>query len=119
MKNKLSPLHIIWAIACVLIIAIGQLLFKKVGMEIHSAGSWMSWRVLSIFGFAMFIYGLATLLWISLLRFVPLNKAYIFMALSFVVVPIASYFFFDETFSRGQYIGTALIVLGVVIAAVN
>ena len=70
-----------------------------------------------VFGFAMFIYGVATLLWISLLRYVPLNKAYVFMALSFVLVPIASYFVFREHITVGYWIGVALIVSGVIVAA--
>lgn len=113
----MTPLHIIWAIACVLIIAIGQLLFKKAGMEIQAIGHWASMRVLIVVGCALFIYGLATLLWISLLRYVPLNKAYVFMALSFVLVPIASYFIFREHITVGYWIGVALIVSGVIVAA--
>lgn len=70
-----------------------------------------------VFGLALFIYGIATLLWISLLRYVPLNKAYVFMALSFVLVPIASYYIFSEQITVGYWIGVALIVSGVIVAA--
>lgn len=86
-------------------------------MEIQAIGSWMSWRVMVIVGSAFFIYGLATLLWISLLRYVPLNKAYVFMALSFVLVPIASFFLFKEQVSLGYWIGVGLIVSGVIVAS--
>jgi drug/metabolite transporter (DMT)-like permease len=115
--KDMSPLHIIWAIACVLIIACGQLLFKKAGMEIQAIGHWASWRVLTVVGAALFIYGVATLLWISLLRYVPLNKAYVFMALSFVLVPIASFFIFREQITPGYWAGVGLIVTGVIVAA--
>jgi drug/metabolite transporter (DMT)-like permease len=113
----MTPFYIAWAIACVFIIAAGQLLFKKAGMEIQVVGSWLSWRVLAVVGAALFIYGVATLLWISLLRYVPLNKAYVFMALSFVLVPIASFFIFREQVSVGYWIGVGLIVSGVIVAA--
>lgn len=113
----MTPLHIIWAIACVFIIAAGQLLFKKAGMEIQAVGSWASMRVMLVVGAALFIYGLATLLWISLLRYVPLNKAYVFMALSFVLVPIASTFIFREQVTLGYWAGVALIVSGVIVAS--
>jgi len=113
----MTPLHIIWAIACVFIIAAGQLLFKKAGMEIQIAGTWASPRVMVVVGSALFIYGLATLLWISLLRYVPLNKAYVFMALSFVLVPIASTFIFREQVTLGYWAGVALIVSGVIVAS--
>ena len=86
-------------------------------MEIQAIGSWASWRVMLVFGCALFIYGVATLLWISLLRYVPLNKAYVFKALSFVLVPIASYFIFREHITVGYWIGVALIVSGVIVAA--
>jgi len=112
----MTPLQILWAIACVFIIASGQLLFKKAGMEIQAVG-WASWRVLTVVGAALFIYGVATLLWISLLRYVPLNKAYVFMALSFVLVPIASFFIFREQVTVGYWAGVALIVAGVIVAA--
>lgn len=66
--------------------------------------------------FALAIYGIATLLWINLLRFVDLNKAYSFMALCFIIVPIASHYFFHEAITPGYVVGASLVVIGLVIA---
>lgn len=111
----MTPVQTIWAISCAFIIAVGQIAFKKAGMEVQSAGTWFSPRaVLTIF-FALAIYAIATLLWINLLRFVNLNKAYSFMALCFIIVPIASHFIFHERITPGYAIGTALVVIGLVI----
>jgi drug/metabolite transporter (DMT)-like permease len=60
--------------------------------------------------------GVSTLLWIWVLRTVPLNQAYPWMALCFVLVPAATYLFLGETMSWRQIAGTALIVAGVAIA---
>ncbi|MDP9644982.1 4-amino-4-deoxy-L-arabinose-phospho-UDP flippase [Paraburkholderia strydomiana] len=112
----MTPVQTIWAISCAFIIAVGQIAFKKAGMEVQSAGTWFSPRaVLTIF-FALAIYAIATLLWINLLRFVNLNKAYSFMALCFIIVPIASHFIFHERITPGYAIGTALVVIGLVVA---
>jgi drug/metabolite transporter (DMT)-like permease len=111
----MSTLQIIWALACAFIIASGQLLFKKAGLEIQAAGTWNSPRALTMVFFALVIYAVATLLWINLLRFVSLNRAYTFMALCFVIVPIASHFVFRETITTGYIAGTALVILGLII----
>ncbi|NIE65473.1 EamA family transporter [Burkholderia sp. Ax-1719] len=112
----MTPIQIAWALGCVFIISSGQLLFKKAGIEIQAAGTWFSPRALVMLFCALAIYGIATLLWINLLRFVSLNKAYLFMALCFILVPIASHFFFREAITRGYVVGAALIISGLVVA---
>ena len=112
----MTTLQICLTLLCVVAISCGQLLFKKTGIELQS-GNWMSVRVLTTGGLAFVIYALATLLWINLLRHAPLHKAYGFMALSFVLVPIASRFLFEESITRGHMVGTALIVVGVIVCA--
>lgn len=112
----MTSLQIVWALACVFIISSGQLLFKRAGIEIQAAGTWFSPRALVLLFCALAIYGFATLLWVNLLRFVTLNKAYLFMALCFILVPIASHFLFREAITRGYVLGTALIIVGLVVA---
>jgi drug/metabolite transporter (DMT)-like permease len=113
----MTVLQIIWTLACVFIIASGQLLFKKAGLEIQLAGTWASSRALITVFCALVIYGVATLLWINLLRYVALNRAYSFMALCFVIVPIASHFAFGEAITRGYAIGTVFIICGLLVAS--
>lgn len=112
----MTPSQIVTACICVLAIAVGQLLFKRAGIALEAAGTWMSFKVWLIVGGAMAIYGVATLLWISLLRHVDLSKAYLFMALSFLIVPLASYLVFDEAITTGYFVGAALVIAGLLVA---
>lgn len=109
--------QIILTISCVLAISIGQLLFKKVSMNINLSNNFLSYSVLSTFSLAIFIYGLATLLWIYILRSISLNQAYSFMALSFVFVTIGSYWFFDERITFQLVFGLVFIILGLVLVS--
>jgi drug/metabolite transporter (DMT)-like permease len=110
-------LHILWAISCVLAISAGQILFKRLGVEIQAGSGLFSSKVIVMALTAFSIYGVATILWIYLLRFVPLNKAYLFMSLSFVFVPLAGHFFLAEKVSLGAIVGAAIIVLGIFVAS--
>jgi len=107
--------QIILTISCVLSISIGQLLFKKVSININQGNEFLSHSVLGTFSLAIFIYGLATLFWIYILRSIPLNQAYSFMALSFVFVSIGSYWFFNENVTYQFIIGILLIITGLVV----
>jgi drug/metabolite transporter (DMT)-like permease len=113
----MTILHTLWAIACVLAIATGQILFKFLGVEIQAGSSLFSAKVIIMALIAFSIYGGATILWIYLLRFVPLNKAYLFMSLSFVFVPLAGHFFLAEKITLGAIIGAIQIILGIFIAS--
>ena len=102
-------------LACVLAISCGQILFKRAGLELQLLGTWQSLRVWAWVGVAGLIYGTATLLWIHLLRYLPLSQAYPFMALSFVVVPVVSHLLFDETLHLQQVFGMCLVLLGLLV----
>lgn len=100
----------------VTILSIGQILFKKASEFFPKKIT-----VLNVFQFlfnpyfftACFFYASATVLWVYVLRTIPLNKAYPFVALSFIFVPILAYFLFRETISITYMIGMVLIVLGI------
>jgi len=109
--------QIFLTISCVLGIAIGQLLFKKVSININQGNEWISYSILGTFSLAIIIYGLATLFWIYILRSVPLGQAYSFMALSFIFVAIGSYWFFNERISFQILIGLSLIIIGLFLIA--
>lgn len=109
--------QIILTISCVLSISIGQLLFKKVSIHLNQSDSLLSFGVLGTFSLAIFIYGLATLFWIYILKSTPLNQAYSFMALSFVFVSIGGYWFFNENLTHQFLIGLFFIIVGLVIIA--
>lgn len=111
--------QLVLTVACVLIISLGQVLFKYVGLNMKSASSVFEPRILGMIAGALFVYAVATLLWILLLRSVPLSRAYPFMAMAFLVVPALSYFFFNEPINGWYLVGTALIIGGVVVITVN
>jgi drug/metabolite transporter (DMT)-like permease len=65
----------------------------------------------------MSLYGVTTVVWIWVLSRSELGKVYPLMALAFVLVPVATYFLFNERFSMTYMIGIALIVGGIILTA--
>jgi drug/metabolite transporter (DMT)-like permease len=110
---------ILLTLACVALIAVGQLLFKS------AAGQWRieGWSWTTLRGFlspvmlvALFIYGAATLLWVFVLRTVPLSTAYAVFSLAFLIVPVLARVFLGEPLTANTLVGGAVIVAGVIIA---
>ena len=102
-------------------IAAGQILFKRAAGQIAPGAGGSGWLLelarLPAMWMAIALYAASTLLWVRILTTVPLSRAYPFVALAFVFVPAAGYLFFQESISARYALGTALIVIGVVIAA--
>jgi drug/metabolite transporter (DMT)-like permease len=63
----------------------------------------------------MVLYAIITIAWVWVLQKVELGKAYPFMALAFVLVPLGSHFIFGERFNPQYFAGVALIIIGIVI----
>jgi drug/metabolite transporter (DMT)-like permease len=110
------------ALLSVLGISIGQIFLKLSAMQAGDVnvlgirlGKYLYINIYLIAGLT--VLGSATLLWIWILRTVPLSVAYPFMALAFVLVPAFSYFIFNEAISWTQVIGFLLIAIGVVVAS--
>ena len=82
----------------------------------NAADSLFSPEVLGVFLPACVLYAASTLVWVGALRYVPLNVAYVFMALSFIVVPALSALFFKEAISLRQIAGLLLIVTGIIVS---
>ena len=101
-------------------IAAGQILFKRAASQLTPGGgsSWLFELARSpTMWVAVALYAGATLLWVRILTTVPLSRAYPFVALAFVLVPAAGYLFFDESITMRYALGTALIIVGVAVAA--
>jgi drug/metabolite transporter (DMT)-like permease len=100
--------------------AAGQILFKRAASHI-TPGAGSLWLIevarLPMMWVAVALYAGATLLWVRILASVPLSRAYPFAALAFVLVPAAGYLFFHEPITLRYALGTALIVIGVAVAA--
>jgi drug/metabolite transporter (DMT)-like permease len=110
---------ILLTLACVVLISAGQLLFKS------AAGQWRvdGWSWVTLRGFlsptmlvALVVYGAATLLWVFVLRTVPLSAAYALFSLAFLIVPVLARVFLGEPIAINTLVGGAVIVAGVIIA---
>jgi drug/metabolite transporter (DMT)-like permease len=101
------------ATACVVCIAIGQILFKLTSVQLQKSGTYFDPSTATLLFSALALYGLTTLGWIWVLQKIPLGRAYPLMALAFVLVPLASYFIFNERYSLQYIVGMVLIVLGI------
>lgn len=62
-------------------------------------------------------YGIGTLLWIWALSRVPLNVAYAFTALTFLLVYVASAFVIGERLPGVAYVGLAFVMSGFAVLA--
>jgi drug/metabolite transporter (DMT)-like permease len=105
-----------------ILLAAGQLLFKKVGLDLRgvplSAGVMRALAAPSLYA-AVALYGFATLLWIWILSRVPLSRAYPYVALGVFLVPLASMLVFGERVRPSFWFGVGLIVAGIVITQVG
>ena len=98
------------------LIAAGQVLFK---LTSASTGG-LDARGLTglapnpIFLGALALYGFGTIVWIFVLKQVPLTIAYSFMGLTFCFVPLLAQMFLGEALTLRYFLGVALIIGGMV-----
>ena len=106
----------VMALLCVVGIASGQVLFKLSADSLHRVGTLLDAGTMLLLVLSFSLYGLTTVGWIWILQKASLGRLYPFMALSFVLVPLASHFVFGERFAPQYFAGVALIVAGIVVA---
>lgn len=92
----------------------GQILFKLAA--VHHNGT-AAERLLALahnlhFLAALALYGLLSVLWVWILTFTPLSRAYPFVALAFALTPALGAWLFGETISLRLIIGMLLILCG-------
>lgn len=98
------------------LLASGQILFKysaQSAPEFNDVSAILSLVRSPSMWAALILYGFATLLWVYLLQQIPLSKAYPFVALGFVLVPLAGQFLFGEIVPRIYWLGVMLILVGI------
>jgi len=97
--------------------AAGQVLFKLAAMRSSDMavpdGFWKFANGYLIVG--LFLYAFLTLLWVWILRSVPLSKAYPFVALAFLFTPLLARFILGELLPASYFIGLALIAAGIIV----
>ncbi|APO73163.1 small multidrug resistance protein [Rhizobium etli 8C-3] len=97
-----------------LLIASGQVLFK---LASAATGEFSVRNVLvlllnPVLLAALLLYGLGTIIWIYVLKAVPLTIAYSFMGLTFCFVPLLAQLFLGEALTVRYAIGAAFIIAG-------
>lgn len=103
------------AFACVIGIAAGQILFKTSAQAMKEGAAILSTNALLPLISAFALYGITSLAWVWVLREMPLNHAYPFMAGAFIIVPIASYLIFGDRLNLTYLLGSLITVVGIVI----
>jgi len=101
--------------------AAGQILFKHASMRLapedslveRISGLLQNW----LFVAALAIYLALSVLWVWILSFTPLSRAYLFVALSFAIVPVAGALLFSEPMSLRLMIGIGFILCGLLFVA--
>ncbi len=112
---KALPLHILGLlVATPLLIAIGQVMFKLTGAKLAAipAPPVQSVLLSPLFIGSLALYGAATLLWVYVLKTVPLSYAYSFMALTFVIVPVLANLWLGEPLTAKYVLGMGLVIAG-------
>jgi drug/metabolite transporter (DMT)-like permease len=122
MDYRLSLTQILLLIMYAVAIAGGQILFKLAALKSPTTGS-LGERLLALaqngfFATAITLYAALAVLWVWILTFTPLSRAYVFVALAFAITPIAGGFVFGEPISVKFVIGIAFIFLGLLCVAV-
>jgi drug/metabolite transporter (DMT)-like permease len=109
----MNTLNVVFIVLCVFGIGIGQILFKLAARE--AADTLLNALLSPYLLIALAIYGLATITWVWQLSMVDLTRAYPFMALTFVVVPLLSMLLLNEAVGWSYFLGVACIVCGIVV----
>ncbi len=121
MNERLTTTQIAILCSYALGMAAGQLLFKAAALRIGSSGS-VPERIFALlhnwlFVVALVLYFALALVWVWILSFTPLSRAYLFVALAFALTPFAASLVFAEPLSARVLIGILVILFGLVLVS--
>jgi len=113
--DRLTLSQIALLIAYAVGMAGGQILFKLAAVQLNGIG--VGGRLISLmhnlyFVSALVMYAALALLWVWILTFTPLSRAYPFVALAFALTPALAAWLFGEPVSFRLIIGVSLILCG-------
>jgi drug/metabolite transporter (DMT)-like permease len=112
-----SPTSVLFALVTVLLNGSAQLLLRKAALTGANPASPLSLVRNGWFMVGLGAYAVSVLTWLFVLKRVPLAVAAPFVALVYVLVPLASRMFFDDHVSSRMWVGMLLVVLGVTLVA--
>jgi drug/metabolite transporter (DMT)-like permease len=97
----------------------GQMLFKMAAMRV-ALGSSMSERGVLLlqnwfFLAAMVAYLALSVVWVWILTFIPISRAYPFLALAIAITPVLGGVIFDEALDMRCLVGIGIIFVGLLV----
>ncbi|HZN31560.1 MAG TPA: transporter [Xanthobacteraceae bacterium] len=121
MNDRLSLAQIVALVAYAGAMAGGQLLFKMAALRAVHEGPFIE-RAMGLllngyFLVALVLYAALAGVWVWILTFTPLSRAYPFVALAFALTPALGGLMFAEPISVRLVIGIALILCGLLFVA--
>lgn len=97
----------------------GQLLFKTAASRIADGRPFYTRALLLLqdgpFISAILLYAALSVLWVWVLTFTPLSRAYPFVAIAFALTPVLGAFVFAEPLTTRLLVGIAVIAFGLVL----
>jgi drug/metabolite transporter (DMT)-like permease len=101
-------------------LSVGQVLFKLAALGLAGTGPMLARLLFNKYLLAaVVVYGIATAVWVALLRQVPLSVAYPFVALAFFFVPLMGHWVLGEPLRWQTMLGAVVIFAGVWICALE
>jgi len=121
MSDRLSAVQIAILLAYASAMTGGQLLFKMAALRGTGDGPLVD-RLAALllngyFLLALGLYAALTVLWVWILSFTPLSRAYPFVALAFALTPALGALAFSEPMPLRLVIGIGLILAGLLFVA--
>jgi drug/metabolite transporter (DMT)-like permease len=121
MSDRLSLAQIVALVAYAGAMVGGQLLFKMAALRVLHEGPFIE-RAMGLllngyFLVALVLYAALAGVWVWILTFTPLSRAYPFVALAFALTPALGGLMFAEPISVRLVIGIALILCGLLFVA--
>jgi drug/metabolite transporter (DMT)-like permease len=116
MNDRLSFAQIALLVAYAAGMVGGQILFKLAALKAPVEGSlgerlpglMLNWNFIA----AVTLYAALSVLWVWILTFTPLSRAYVFVALAFAITPLLGGWLFAEPISARLVVGIVLICCG-------
>lgn len=98
------------------LLAVGQVLFKYAAQTI--SGQTLETMIPTLsrsipMWAAVLLYGASTVLWVWILSRVPLSRAYPWVALATIIVPLAATIFFGEVIKPIYWVGAVMVAIGI------